>query len=420
MNEHEYDELTTQLNRALSDHAGQMAGASFGLSEVKRHARSIRRRRVGTAVVSSAAAVALLVPTVALASHRHGTTNEPTPATQTPTPSDTVTASPDPGHQPKPGVLDVSDLPAGAPPGIEYVTGGHTLHLADGGTVELPTRDPVSSFVALTDGSHVFLTSHHGAPFVEIEDGDGGFQDPVPSGWDLAVNQAHTLAAWVRPDGQVMTWQLDATLPLAYGDPVPAGDSLRMGAVLGDDCGPQGTCEVYVNVPDQRAQDGWQPWLVDVNGTQKYLDGAYRILADSSESGLSIGYRSISDAGSCSVLLGGGEFQGFSTCKNTLVSFSPDDRLILADPAYHDGIGNGVIAMYDLEGNRLFQRTSTEAAQSFYSSAQWEDATHVLAPVFQDGRWAVVRIGSDGSMEYAVPPVAGDMDHNPFVLETRP
>jgi hypothetical protein len=417
MNEHEYDELTTRLSRTLTEHAGDMAGTSFGLTEVKGRARSLRRRRTATGVVGTAAAVALLVPTVALVSHTSAGP-EPSPAV-TNTPSPTTTASPDQGHQPAPGVLDVSDLPTGAPPGIEYVTGGRTLHLADGGTAELPTRDPVSSFVALTDGSHVFITSHQGTPFVEIEDGDGGFRDPVPSGWDLAVNQAHSLAAWVRPDGQVMTWQLDATRPHAYGDPVPAGDGLRMGAVLGDDCGPQGTCEVYVNVPDQRAQDGWQPWLVDVNGTQKYLDGSYRILADSSGSGLSIGYRSISDAGSCSVLLGGGEFQGFQTCQHTLVSFSPDGRLILGDPAYHDGLGNGVIAMYDLKGKLLFERHSTEKAQSFYPSAQWEDATHVLAPVFQDGQWSIVRIASDGSMEYAVPPAGtGDETEPPFVLET--
>jgi hypothetical protein len=215
-----------------------------------------------------------------------------------------------------------------------------------------------------------------------------------------------------------MVWKLGALEPVAYGAPVPADDGSRMGPLLGDDCGPQGTCEVYVNVPDQQATGGRQPWLVDVNGTQKYMDGDYRVVADATESGLSIGARAITDTGSCSVLLGGGEFQGFSTCRNTLVSFSPDGKLILADPAYHDGIGNGVLAMYDLGGHRLFQRTNSEEAQSFYPSAQWEDATHVLAPVFQDGKWSIVRFASDGSMEYAVPPVAGHDADTPFVLAT--
>ena len=98
------------------------------------------------------------------------------------------------------------------------------------------------------------------------------------------------------------------------------------------------------------------------------------------------------------------------------MSFSPDGRLILADPAYHDGIGNGVIAMYDLSGDLLFSLRSTARAQSFYPEAQWEDATHVLAPVYQDGKWALVRFASDGSMEYAVPPVAGSDVDTPYVL----
>jgi hypothetical protein len=412
----EYDDLTAQLTRTLTDHADELSATSLGLTEVKGRARSIRRRRQATAVAGAAAAVAILVPTVALASHRGGATNEPAPATQTPSPTRTV--SPDEGRQPKPGVLDVSGLPTGDAPQLEYVTGGRTLHLADGRTADVPTRYPISSFVALTDGSHLWLTAHDGTPYVEAEDGAGVFHDPVPSGWDVRVNRAHSLAAWVRPDGQLMTWSLDSSQPVAYGDPVPAGSELRMGPVLGDTCGPQGNCQLYVNVQDQQAAGGWQPWLVDVNGTHQDTDGDYRILADSTEDGTSVGYRSVSDSGSCSVLLGGGEFHGFSTCTHTLVSFSPDERLLMADPAYHDGLGSGVIAMYDLSGKVLFERHSTTKAQAFYPVAQWEDATHVVAPVFQDGMWAVVRFASNGSMEYAVPPAAGDEMENPFVLAT--
>ncbi len=59
---------------------------------------------------------------------------------------------------------------------------------------------------------------------------------------------------------------------------------------------------------------------------------------------------------------------------------------MLADPAYFDGLGNGVIAMYDVtSGDLLFERHSTEQAQAFYPEGYWEDDTHVLAPVFQDG-----------------------------------
>ena len=56
--------------------------------------------------------MALIVPTVALASHTGGKP-EPAPATHTPSPTQTAT---DDGHQPAPGVLDVSDLPTGDAP----------------------------------------------------------------------------------------------------------------------------------------------------------------------------------------------------------------------------------------------------------------------------------------------------------------
>jgi hypothetical protein len=382
-----------------------------------------RRRRLVIAAVSAVAVVAITLPIafrdggVFGSGDRPGAGPSADPTTSSPTPSATSTPSA-PGTEPAAGVLDVSDLPTGDAPHLEYVTGGSVLHQIDGSTLGLRTQYPVSSFVALSDGAHLWLTTHDGTPYVEVQDGDGTLHDPVRSGWDLGVSSSHTVGAWVRPDGQVMVWNAGATQPLAYGDPVPALSDLRMGPVLGQRCGQGDSCDVHVNVSDQQAQAGWQPWVVSVNGTEKLLDGDYRILTDATEGGLSIGYRRITDDGTCSALLGGGEFQGFSTCRHTLASFSPDGSRILADPAYHDGIGDGVIGMYDLAGNLLFERHSTAKTAAFYSTAEWEDADHVLAPVFQDGKWAVVRFAPDGSMEYAVAPVRGQDVENPYVLAT--
>jgi hypothetical protein len=411
----EHDELGTQLTRTLTEQADAMSGSMLHLAEVRGRARSIRRRRAAAAVAGVAAAVALIVPTVSLATHTSGKP-EPAPATHIPSPTRTVTE--DTGHQPAPGVLDVSGLPTGSTPHLEYVTDGTVLHQLDGSTVDIPTRYPVSGFAELTDGTHLWLTADNGTPYVEVQDGDGRLHDPVRSGgWSVSVNNAHTVGAWVRPDGQVMAWNSGATEPLEYQDPVQATDDMRMGPVLGDRCGSQGSCEVYVNVSDPRGDPSWQPWVVDVNGTEPYLDGSYLILSDASEAGLGVGVRKLSDFGSCSVLLGGGEFQGFSTCKHTLESFSPDGQLILGTPAYADGFGSGDLAMYDLAGHVLFDRRSTEETQASYQVAQWEDASHVLASAYQHGRWSIVRFASDGSMEYAVAPVAAG-EENPYVLET--
>jgi hypothetical protein len=415
MNDH--DDLTRTLSRELDDRAHEMDGALLHLADVQGKARSIRRRRTATAVAGVAAAVALIVPTVALASHTNGRPEPLPPVTQVPTQSPTDTATDD-GSQPAPGVMDVSDLPTGSAPHIEYLD-GNVLHQLDGSTIDVATKYPISSFTVLSDGTHLWQTADNGTPYVEVQDAEGNLQAPVPSGWGVGVNHNHTVAAWVRPDGQVMVRNSGATEPLAYGDPISPSDDMRMGPVLGDHCGaPQDACEVYVNVSDPQAEPSWQPWLVDVNGTGTYTDGTYLIYADASEDGLGIGYRSLSDFGSCSVLLGGGEFQGFRTCQHTLASFSPDGRLILGTPAYGDGPGSGEIAMLDLEGNVLFNRHSTAKAQAYYPSAEWEDAEHVLGVFFQDGKWQIVRVASDGSMEYAVAPVSGQDAESPFILAT--
>jgi hypothetical protein len=405
----EYDDLTSRLTRTLTDHSDVMTGSSLGLAEVTRRARSIRRRRTAAAVAGVAAAVAVIIPTVALASHTGGSP-EPAPATQTPTPTATVTATD--GAPPLPGVLDVSDLPTGEAPAMDYVYQG-SLHFADGGTGTVRTRYAPDQFVEMDDGSRVWHTSDQGTPYVEIQDADGTFHDPVPSGWDVNVNPSHTIAAWLAPTGQVTVWEGRASEPRPLGDPI-AGSDLRLGPVTGDRCAL--ACSVVVNVS---GANGRQPWEVSDSGSRELRDGGYLIVDDISRGGLTIGHTKVSDGGSCSKLLGGGEFQGFATCQNQFAGFSPDGQLLLAEPPYYDGPGPSGIAMYDLSGTSLFERGATAKVQSFYAApAVWEDDTHVLAATYQDGTWALVRIASDGTMEYAVAPQAGPYEDSPYVLPT--
>lgn len=411
MTEHE-DDLTTQLTRTLTDHSDLMSGSSLGLAEVKGRARSIRRRRATGAVVAAAAAVAIIVPTISLASHTGGKP-EPGPATHTPSPTQTAT---DDGHQPASGVLDVSDLPTGDAPRMEYVTDGSVLHLVDGSTADIDTQHPVSSFAVLSDGARVWQTADdQGNAYAEVQDAEGAYHDPVPSTFGLSVSGSHDAAAWMEPDGQVMVLTAGAAEARPLGDPIPdVQNGARMGPFGSEDCVPD-YCSVFVNVSGGNSPG--QPWEVADYATRPFTDGHMLTVADLG-AGVFIGLTKITESGSCSVLWGGGEFQGFDTCKHTLASISPDQPLVLADPAYHDGIGHGVIAMYDIHGKLLWTRHSTEQARSFYPEAQWEDGSQVLAPVFQDGKWSVVRFASDGSMEYAVPPVKGQDMESTFVLAT--
>ena len=414
------DDLTTHLSRTLQDTSHSMDGTSLGLAEVQGRARSIRRRRTATAVVGAVAAVALIVPTAALAAHQIDRSNEPLPATNSvsPTPSETTATDP----QPAPGVLDVSDLPTGPAPRMNYVYDGR-LHWPDGGVGDVNTRYEPYQFVELADGARIWQTTDNGTPYVEIQDTDGTFHDPVRSGWGLSVNRPHSIVAWLTPSGQVTIWEGWASEPRPLGDPVP-GSEWDLGPVTGvGDAIPgrggpscqESSCTVIVTEKGAT----WQPWEVSDAGTSQLTDGGYLLVNDVNDAGLTIGLTRITDTGNCSKLLGGGEFQGFATCKNTLKSFSPDGQLVLGLPPYPDGAGSNQIAMYDLDGTRLFSRASTPKVQPTYNAQEWEDDTHVLVPVFQDGMWSLVRVASDGSMEYAVAPRPGtDMTVSPYVIPT--
>jgi hypothetical protein len=392
------DDLTTDLSRELHRRVETMHGSGLGLGDVRRRAHAIRRRRTTTAVLGAVAAIALMVPTAALATHS-GHRIEPGPATQSPTPSQTTATAE--GHQPAPGVLDVSDLPTGAPPAIPYLGRGSGEHPFE--------PFPATSFTQLQDGSDIVQVNDEGNFEVDVTSPDGTHTGPFGSHAGLAVNGSHTTAAWLDLRGQVMTWTVGDRAPRPLGDPVP-GQDLRVAAVTGDDCSL--ACSVVVDVRDAQQR----PWVVDRSGSHPLREGGYLDVNDTTSTGLTIGLTRITDVSTCSALLGKDHVQDFATCKSQLASFSPDGRLILGLPSYFDGPGPGGISMYDLAGTRLFERTSTEQAQSYFTSATWEDDTHVLAPTFQDGRWALVRIASDGSMEYAVAPAKGPYDSSPFVL----
>ena len=403
------DDLTRTLTRELGDRTRAMDGSMLHLADVKGRARSIRRRRTAAAVVGVAAAVAVIVPSVSLMSHSNGKP-EPGPATQTPSQTQTATD----GQQPPAGVLDVSDLPTGKAPAFDYVKDGE-LQFHDGGSGAVNTEYRPSQVVAMDDGARVWQTiSDQGDAYIELQDADGTFHKPVPAYVGLEVNREHNTAGWVTPDGQVMVWSGRATEPRPLGDRVPGAHDIRIAAILSQDC--TEFCTVYVNGPADGAKI-WQPYEVTDDGTSPYTDGGL-VMVDDVAGGMTVGKTEVTDFGSCSDLFGGGEFQGFSTCKAQFDSFSPDSATVLGYPPYVDGLGSSAISVWNVTGDKLFERKADAKHQAAVTDAVWEDDSHVIAAVYQENTWSLVRIGTDGSMEYAVPPVkASDFD-NPFVLPT--
>ena len=93
---------------------------------------------------------------------------------------------------------------------------------------------------------------------------------------------------------------------------------------------------------------------------------------------------------------------------------------MLASDTYGDGIGSG----HDRDLRRPRGPAGVPAQPltedlGFYNCAVWEDETHVLFTLFQDGKWSMVRMDVDGAMEYAIAPQQGDAEEVPWHFETR-
>jgi hypothetical protein len=146
---------------------------------------------------------------------------------------------------------------------------------------------------------------------------------------------------------------------------------------------------------------------------------------DANEAGRVLGITEVDDTrpGTCSVVVDpavSGSTPLLATCDYALDEFSPDGSYVLASDTYGDGIGSGTIAVFETDGDRLSYRNNRSAKDiRFYNSAVWEDDTHVLFTLFQDGTWSMVRMGVDGALELALPPQAGEAEEVPWHFTTR-
>lgn len=108
----------------------------------------------------------------------------------------------------------------------------------------------------------------------------------------------------------------------------------------------------------------------------------------------------------------------WTTCKDRLIAFSPDSSLVLAGTSTYSGSGDHELTVLDARTGAERLRLKTAEQVGIFEMV-WEDDEHLLAVVSDwaengdgehvDNRWAVVRIGLDGTREYAVEPIAGEV-----------
>jgi hypothetical protein len=332
--------------------------------------------------------------------------------TSTPTESASTSATVPAGS----GVLTLNGVASGAPPSVPYLAvtdAGASLVRPGGDAQRLPRA--YDSFAPMGDGL-VGTASVDDQARSYVLDGD---LEEVSQG----TNPSGTLAA--TPDGAIVGWVTTEGRPHVVED----GGSQEWDMSVVDEAGSiaalvgdRGTCR------EGSDGSGCVAFVNSAEGTSARYTTSHGIVdtvpwvlavGDASADGDLVAMTSVSDEGSC-----WGRFQAWKkkplweTCDHTLFDFSPSGTRILAGPAYLDGFGQGSTTVLDDEGTVVAEWHSADQAALLHTV--WEDDDHVLALVFQDDAWAILRLDvTDGSVELAVEPVPDQAGQTPFVLPVR-
>lgn len=248
----------------------------------------------------------------------------------------------------------------------------------------------------------------------------------------LAVNAERNLVAWIAPDGSPTVLQEGAAKPIELPEPEGGIDGGDAEAVLGHDCfnGPETVegagCSVFYRTTGAKPRS----FVTSNHGFAVEADDHGRIkgLADADNDAVVGWTRLVDGLRFCSAIISlpsedGKRGPSWTTCDHLPLAFSPDGKhLVATQPEGFEGLGASLLAVLDRQtGRPILEGRSDEKTQAFVTQLVWEDDDHLLAVVFQQGVWSIVRVGLDGSMEVAAKS-AGNQDEveDPFTLSVQP
>ena len=406
------------LRDALRHRADRLGDTSpLTLDDVKGRARGIRRRQAAVTGLAAAAVLAVAVPVGIAVTDRVGTDpDNPPVAGPSATPSQDGTSSPSPTG-PRRVVLTTEVSETSDAPAIPYLYDGGIMQ----GEYLLMVGKDYDSFAPVDLGWVATRRDDEGNSSVDFLDADGNVTGSEPSTGSLAVSRDGTVVAYATPDGELMTVTPDAE-PMSLVDPEALPDGiLEPVAVVGSDSclenAEGGGCAVFFNSDDVEKQAAYSvtskgivsPLLLSVNG----------LSPDGSLSGVtSIDQNA---GGSCSVVLAPDGEEAWETCDHMLGQFSPDGRYVIGHPAYQSGIGDASVAILDARtGELMAEFQNSEEHQSFINDVVWDSDNTLLATVFEEGSWSLMRMTPAGELSTVLADLGDDMDEVPLQLSTQP
>lgn len=369
-------DLTGELSRQLHAQVDRWHSAPLTVGEVRDRARALRRRR--TAVTTGVAATGVLVA---------------------------VGPAGVAGHGPAPRVTVEPPTYDGPVLGVPYVEGPRVV-LPDGSV-----REVAPGYVGgAVLGDTLLGLRNDDAGFLALDELDeaGRVMNTVVTESGITFNAEESAIAYVTDGELIVRWD-DGVADLGE---VSGATPVRL--VGGPDCTTGvATCAVYVN--DERGgarvitNTGADPSVAGDprSVTDVAVDGRVSMVTDHTE---------VPEPGSCSsVVASGSATEIHGSCDYTFGTFSPDGALLSASHPYLDGFGLGWLAI--LDAGTGAELTRYESGTGGITSSVWEDDDHVLITSWEEGRWQVTRLASDGATEVVLGPTPGsDVDPTFAVL----
>ena len=320
-----------------------------------------------------------------------------------------------------PTPFPVSGLDTGDVPRIAYAfateptfgEGDWQLLRPDGTSLELPTLT-WGAWAPMGDGA-IGMAGTEAGPELQQVSGTGGVRSRLIQHFGLGVSPDHELVGWLGDHGSPHVVEGGGRRRFTMS-------TVAHGAVLAsvwgtDTCQEKdpegGGCTVFVN--GRR-----HVWVSSSHGIVGTV-GPMLAVSDVSARGRVAGLvsRHTDRHRACWGVFRTSGHRVFKTCDYYLDAFSPDGRRVLAERSQAQWASVRRFAILGHDGHPVRSWSFDAGRHRSLSQLTWEDSHHLLGVLRTHGHWGLVRIGTDGTVEYAGPRVEAIGEFAPYNLPLR-
>jgi hypothetical protein len=320
-----------------------------------------------------------------------------------------------------PAVFPMTGLAVGQAPRIafafaskpEFGGGNWRLERLDGTSLRL-TSLTWSTWAPMGDGA-IGMAGTEAGPELQRVTGSGRVHTRMVAHFGLAVSPDHEIVGWLGDHGTPHVVEDGGARHFAMTRVAHGGTVATIhGTATCQEQDPEGGgCTVFVN--------GGRRVRVSTSHGIVATIGPMLEVSDVNQHGRVTGLvsRRGPDSRACWGVFRAGGQRVFRTCDYYLAGFSPDGRRVLGERSQATWASVRRFAILARDGRVVRSWTFDPGRHRSLSQLTWEDSHHLLGVLRAHGRWGLVRIGTDGTVEYAGEPVDANDEFPPYSLPLR-